>query len=274
MKKVLLLIFIQSLAVCLYAQHTVEKIWETDTTLKTPESVLFYAKGNFLFVSNIDGKSGEKDGKGSIGKVALDGKIIETDWVSGLNAPKGLGLYKNLLYVADLTEVVVIDITKAAIVKHIPIEGSIFLNDITIDTKGDVYVSDTRTNKIHKIEEGKVITYLENMKNANGVLAIGTNLYILTAGSLQKADADKKLTTLAEGMDASSDGIEMVKENEFVVSCWNGIVYYVKTDGSKQVLFDTRDKKINSADIGYNAIKKIIYVPTFYGNKIVAYQLN
>ncbi len=111
------------------------------------------------------------------------------------------------------------------------------------------------------------------MKGANGVLAVGTDLYVLTSGSLQKADTNKKLTTLADGMDASTDGIEMVKENEFIVSCWNGILYYVKADGTKQVLFDTREQKINSADIGYDAKNKIVYVPTFYKNSIHAYQL-
>lgn len=154
-----------------------------------------------------------------------------------------------------------------------PVEGAVFLNDITVDAKGVVYVSDTRTNKVHKIENGKVSTYLDNMKGANGVLAVGTDLYVLTSGSLQKADTNKKLTTLADGMDASTDGIEMVKENEFIVSCWNGILYYVKADGTKQVLFDTREQKINSADIGYDAKNKIVYVPTFYKNSIHAYQL-
>ena len=126
---------------------------------------------------------------------------------------------------------------------------------------------------MHRIENGIPTVYLENMKSANGVLAVGTDLYVLTNGSLQKADANKNLTTVADGMDPSTDGIEMVKENEFIVSCWNGIVYYVKSDGSKQVLFDTREQKINSADIGYDAKNKIVYVPTFFKNSIYAYKL-
>lgn len=258
----------------LNAQHSLEKKWATDSTLKTPESVLYDAGRKMLFVSNIDGNPSEKDGKGSIGKVGLDGKIIQTDWVSGLNAPKGMGLYKNTLYVADVTEVVAIDIQQSKIIQHIPIEGSVFLNDISVDEKGIVYVSDTRNNTVYKIENGKAILYLENMKNANGVLAAGKDLYVLTNGSLQRVDANKKATVLVEGLDPSTDGIEMVKENEFIVSCWNGIVYYVNTaNGSKQVLFDTREKKINSADIGYDAKNKIVYVPTFFKNSIVAYQL-
>jgi hypothetical protein len=74
-------------------------------------------------------------------------------------------------------------------------------------------------------------------------------------------------------MDASTDGIERVKENEYVVSCWSGIIYYVKSDGSKQELLDTRSQKINSADIGYDKTNRIVYVPTFFKNSVVAYEL-
>jgi hypothetical protein len=62
--------------------HSLVKKWQTDTLLKTPESVLYDAKGGILYVSNIDGAPDGKDGKGSIGKVGLDGKIIAVDWVS------------------------------------------------------------------------------------------------------------------------------------------------------------------------------------------------
>ncbi len=74
-------------------------------------------------------------------------------------------------------------------------------------------------------------------------------------------------------MDKSTDGIEMVKENEFMVSCWTGIIYYVKSDGNKQVLLDTRDQKINSADIGYDPVNRIVYVPNFLNNTVTAYSL-
>ena len=76
-----------------------------------------------------------------------------------------------------------------------------------------------------------------------------------------------------DGMDPSTDGIERVAPNQYLVSCWNGIVYYVVAGAQKITLFDTRTEKINSADIGYDAKTKIIYVPTFLKNSVVAYQL-
>lgn len=253
--------------------HSLVKKWETPAQLKVPESVLFDARHKLLYVSNIDGQPDQKDGKGSIGKVGLDGKIIKVDWVTGLNAPKGLGLYKTTLYVADLDAVAVIDINKAAIIQRIAVPGAKFLNDITIDPNGVVYVSDTQTGKVYRIENGMVTTYLENLQAPNGVLAMGKDLFVLASGTLYKAGPDKILTKIADGMDSSTDGLENVKGNDFLVSCWVGTLWYIHGDGTKEHLLDTEDQKINSADIGFDPQNRIVYVPTFYKNSIAAYEL-
>src|SRR5574338_964578 len=158
--------------------HQLIKLWQTDTLLRTPESVLFNYKNNFLYVSNINGAADAKDGNGSIGKVGLDGKIIRVDWVKGLNAPKGMGLYNGKLWVADLDEVAEINTATATIEKRIPVKGAMFLNDIAIDNRGVVYVSDTRVNKVYSIENGMVKTVAENITGANGVFCIGDDVYV------------------------------------------------------------------------------------------------
>lgn len=254
-------------------EHQLVKKWETDTLLKVPESALYDAANKVIYVTNIDGQPWEKDNKGSVGKVGLDGKIITVDWVSGFNAPKGMGLYKNTLYVADVDKVGVIDIKKGTLVQTIPVAGAEGLNDLTVDKKGVVYVSDSKTKKIHRIENGQVSTWLENLKGPNGVLINGDNLYIVDAGGLYKVEKDKSLTKLADGMEASTDGLIHVAGNDYIVSCWIGTVYYINGDGTKQLLLDTREQKSNTADIGYNAKSRILYVPTFFKNKIVAYEL-
>lgn len=253
--------------------HSLVKIWETDTLLRTPESVLYDAKEKLLYVSEIDGAPDGKDGKGAIAKVSPDGKIINTNWVTGLNAPKGMGMYKGKLYVADLTEVVVIDIDKAKIIQRIPVEGSVFLNDISIDKEGLVYVSDTRNFKVYRIEKGFVVTLLQNLQGPNGLLAVGDELLILDKGALLKMLLSGSITSITDGMDPSTDGIEMVKKNEYIVSSWNGVIYYVYANGAKQTLLDSRPQKINTADIGYDARNRIVYVPTFYNNRVIAYGL-
>lgn len=249
------------------------KLWETDSTLKVPESVLYHAENKTLYVSNIDGKSAEKDLKGSISKISLDGKNIVSGWIINLSAPKGMGLYNNTLFIADIDEVVVADIKSAKVIQRIPIQGAVFLNDVTVDKKGIVYVSDSRTGKVHRIENKTVSTYIENKMGVNGLLSVDEDLFLAVKDTLFKADKNKTLTVVTTGMDESSDGVVQTAEKDFIVSCWNGVIYYIKADGSKSVLLDTRVEKSNTADIGFDPVNKIIYVPTFFKNTVAAYQL-
>ncbi|MFY7901016.1 MAG: YncE family protein, partial [Chitinophagaceae bacterium] len=234
--------------------------------------LLFYKKANCLFVSNINGKAGDKDGNGSIAKLSLDGNIINANWVSGLNAPKGMGIYKNKLYVTDLNEVVVIDISKSAIVDRIVVDNAKFLNDLTISNEGTIFISDSRSGKVHSIENGVVSTYIDSLKGPNGLLAVDGYLYVLDRGTLFQYKNSQQIAKIADGFDASTDGVEKIGLNEFIISCWSGIIYYINEFGNKQVLLDKRNEKINSADIGINLKQNMIYVPTFNSNKVVAYE--
>jgi len=275
MKKIMTsLAFVCFSLVSINAQKaTVQKLWATDTILKVPESVLVDDKENCLWVSNIDGAANGKDGKGSISKLSKTGTPINLDWITGLNAPKGMAKYKQELYVADLTELVVIDIKKGIIKNKIKVEGSVFLNDVTVNKNGAVFVSDSRTGKVHRIENSIVSIEIENLQGPNGLLSIEDQLLILDRGSLLSVTPGGAISKIMDGMDPSTDGIERVAPNQYIVSCWNGIVYFVAAGAQKITLFDTRSEKINSADIGYDAKNKIIYVPTFMKNSVVAYQL-
>jgi len=258
----------------LFAQHKLEKLWETDSVLKVPESVLFDADNKILYATNIDGTDPwGKDGKGSVAKVGLDGKVIAAEWVSGLNAPKGMGLYKGKLYVADLNELVVIDIAGSKIEKRITVAGAEGLNDVSISKTGTVYVSDSKLKKVFIVKDGVSELFLENLKGPNGVLIRGDDFYLLDAGGIYKMNKDKTLTMIADGMEGNTDGIENISGNDFIISCWQGVIWYVNADGSKQQLLDSRADKKNSADIGIDAKNKIVYVPTFWRNTIVAYRV-
>lgn len=255
-------------------EHQLVKKWETDSLLKVPESVLFDKANQVLYVSNVDGTDPwAADGKGSIGKVGLDGKIIAVDWVSGLDAPKGMGMYNGKLYVADLTKLVVIDIPSGKIEKTFPIEGAEGLNDISIDDKGIVYISDTKGKKVYRFQNDRAEVLLKDLKGPNGVLMHDNSFYVLDDGGMYKMNADSSLTKIADGMEGGTDGIENVQGNEFIVSAWEGAIWYINADGTKKVLLDTKAQKKNTADIGYDPATKTVYVPTFWKNTVVAYEV-
>ena len=269
--------FITSLLVIIAAsaisqENRLVKLWETDTIVDLPESVLLDKEENILYASEMGVNPNDKDGTGGIAKINLDGKVIQSNWISELNSPKGLGRYKNKLYAADLTDVVVIDIPKGKVKKVIPIEGAKFLNDITITSKGVIFVSDSKTRKIHMIKNGKPSVYLMDIKGVNGLKSIGTDLYIAGGKTIWKANAKKELTKVIE-LPNGIDGVEPVGNGDFLYSSWAGYIYYGKQDGTYELLLDTHEEKKNSADIDFDPESGILYVPTFWKKTVAAYQL-
>jgi hypothetical protein len=126
---------------------------------------------------------------------------------------------------------------------------------------------------VHKIDNNKSTVFLENLQGPNGLLVYNKDLYLLDNGTFYKVGKGKTLQKLAGDLEGHTDGVENVEGNDFIVSGWEGVMYYVKGDGTSEKLLDTRDQKTNSADIGYDAKNKIVYVPTFFRNSVVAYQL-
>lgn len=267
MNKILLSGITVLVCTTLFAQRSLEKAWESDSvTLKGPESVLYDEKSNSLYVSSM--------GSGTVVRMNTEGKIMQQEWVRGLNANKGSALFNGMFYTAETAAVAVIDVKKGAIVKRIPVAGAVMLNDVAIDSKGIVYVTDTRAGKVYRIEKEKPVLYLENLPGANGLLTVGTDLYVATGTSFLKVNAAKKTTTIADGFENGLDGIVMLAPGEFIISNYRGILYYVKGDGTKQVLLDTRAIGIMSNDISYNSKTKTLYAPSFGTNRVIAYKVN
>src|SRR5690606_29353517 len=117
--------------------------------LATPESVLYDEEQDVYFVSNINGSPTATDGNGFISKVGPDGKVIELKWIDGsqadvtLNAPKGMAIANDKLYVADLTFVRVFDRKSGKPLGKIGAVGASFLNGVAAAPDGTIYVSDS-----------------------------------------------------------------------------------------------------------------------------------
>jgi len=258
------------------AEHKLTKLWETDATLKVPESVRFDAQRKVLYVSNIDGEPWTADGKGSIAKVGLDGKVIAAEWVTGLDCPKGLALSDDgkWLFAADIDGIVVIDIGKGKIDHKIAIPEGKQLNDLVND-KGTLYISDSSGKKVFVVKDGKASVYLDDkvLKGPNGLFVHKGALYVLDNDSLNRVEKDQSLKVLASGMPGGADGLENVGGDDFLVSVWSGAVWYVPASGDKQLLFDGKPTTTRTADSGWDPKTKTAYVPTFSGNSVIAFKV-
>lgn len=252
-----------------------EKTWSTEQIFSVPESVCYDEGNNVLYVANINGKPTEKDGNGFISKIGLDGKVIEKEWIKGLNAPKGMGITDGFLFVTDIDCVVKIDIAKGAIIGRFPAEGSKFMNDIAIDGSGNVFASDMMDNKVYKLSKGLLEVWLDDpvLTSPNGLYAEGSYLYVGCKKIIRVEIATGKIEVISEDT-GGIDGLENTGDGGFLFSDWSGNVYYLSLDRKIEKLLDTTPQEINAADIEYIPAKKMLLVPTFFDNRVVAYKLN
>jgi sugar lactone lactonase YvrE len=237
------------------------------------ESTLYDAKSSAIYTSNIEGGPNEKDGKGSISKLKTDGTIEKLKWVTGLNAPKGMAMLKGKLYVTDVDQLVEINAADGKIVKRYPVTGAKFLNDAATDgTK--VYFTDMQTGKVHMLDNGKIGTVAEGLENING-LAFNDKggMFFLDGKGLGQYNMQDKKSSFVNEVITGGDGLVVIDDSTYIASRWQGEIYLVK-NGKEHLLLDTKEESSNTADIDYIKEEKLVLVPTFMKNKVVAYKLN
>ena len=254
-----------------YSQ-SLTKVWTTTDGLKTPESALYDDVTKSIYVTNIDGNHSEKDGNGFVSVLNTDGKMKNLRWVSGLNAPKGQAISNGNLYVADIDELIVISIKEAKITNRYKIENAKFLNDVTADEDGTVYVSDMKDHKIYALADGKITLWLDDiqLENVNGLWTEKGQLFAGNASILQIDIKTKSIKALVENC-GGIDGLEKLKDGNFIYSNWQGRIFITKGTESVKLL-DTVDKQ-NTADIDFLPGENLVLVPTFSGNSLEAYSL-
>jgi sugar lactone lactonase YvrE len=270
-----------------------QELWTVSEGIDTPESVYFDTATQQIFVSNIAGGATDKDGRGWISRLSREGKVLNAQWVAGLNAPKGLRSFGDRLWVADIDRLLAISISQGKILESFELTGAKFLNDVTVDSVGTVFVSDMFDNKIYRtrLVNGayeKPTVYLEGQDqliNPNGLLVHNGELIIGRWGSPIKDDfstdqpGSLAFAPLTEAAVARSlpelgniDGIELLNDKELVVSDFvAGRIYRVQLENGKAQLL--RSDKSGTADIGLIPQDKILLVPYFNDKMIKAFQL-
>jgi len=232
----------------------------------SPESVVQDAKGD-IYVSEI----GEfnKDGDGKITRISIDGKL--STFASGMDDPKGLTFIGKSLYVTDKNRVLKVESNGKWMVFGSTMafpQTPIFLNDITSDEAGNLYVSDSGNlsagGAIFKITQDKKITLILNENTPeilapNGLLVVKNDLFEVdfASGILYKINLKtKSILKVAEGF-GGGDGL-IKSGDSFFVSDWkNGKIF--KLQRNKVTLF--KEGFTAAADIALSFDKRSIITP-------------
>jgi len=277
MKKLFTLYFILSVAIGLSqdTEYKISKFWETPDILTTSESVCYYSDEKVLFVSCINGNPTDKDGNGFIAQVSLAGEIMMHKWATGLNAPKGMGISGGSLFVSDIDRVVRINVKNGEIIKVYKLENAKFLNDIIVDSRNNIYISDMFSNNIYSIQSGTIELWVSSdmFENPNGVNILNGELLIGTKkGIFGVGLENKNIRHLIKGT-GGIDGLELFENNYFIISDWMGKVQLVHAERESILLLNTTDQSINAADIEYIAEQNLLLIPTFGDNRVTAYKV-
>ncbi len=270
----------------LQADEEFTVLWEIDD-LNTPESVLYDTQRDIIFLSNVDGAPTDKDNKGYISVLTIQGEMLNKHWVTGLNAPKGLGVYKDTLYVTDIDTLLAININNGKVEQRYYASEAKFLNDIIIDSNGVVYVSDMGTSSIYRLVDNEFTIWLQDdkLENPNGLYLENDHLIVGSWGRMANESSmnalghlkivsikDKSINSLGDGTPIGNlDGVESDGNGNFYVTDWvDGTLFLIQRNGQAEKLLNFPQ---GSADHEVVLDKKIMIIPKMMEDKLTAYRL-
>src|SRR5256885_4697504 len=217
---------------------------------QTPESVKWDSAQDVYFVSNINGAPSAKDGNGYISRLGPAGMVRDSAFIKGLNAPKGMALVHDTLWVADIDQVRAFDARTAAPVATVPVPGAVFLNDIAAAPDGSLYVTDTAirfgakgvehpgTDQIFRIAPNRTVTVAiksDSLGRPNGITwdAANQRFIVVPFGGkslLAWKPGETTVTSLGTGA-GQFDGVEITRDGATWVSSGADSSVYRYADG-------------------------------------------
>ena len=258
----------------------------------TPESALYDSDQRVWFVSNINGSPSAKDGNGFISRLTSEGVIDSLHFVQGgrngakLNAPKGLALTGDTLWVADIDAVRGFNRHTGAPVATIEFgRRARFLNDITsvpdsglIITDTGIIIADSMTHpgpdRVFKVV-GRTISVIAEgpqLLGPNGIVwdSAGHRLIMVPFGgtTIFTGKAGGGAIPLGVGP-GQQDGV-VILDGRLLVSSWaDSSVSEVSATGFHKVISGVP----SPADIGLDVAGRRLAVPIFTGNRVEIWKL-
>lgn len=280
-----LAVLLPFLAACAVPGPSIPGGW-TAEGFDGPESAYIDEASGAIYVSNVSGSPVEKDGKGWISKLDYSGRVLNAKWIDGLHAPKGLRAHRGTLWVADIDELIAIDVASGKIALRVKVEGAKFLNDVAVGVDGSIYVSDMLLSRIYVFMGGKVSVFADgpDLEHPNGLLVEGTSLLVAAwgkpeadfstkvPGRLYKLDlATKKKTLITPEPLGNLDGLESDGRGGYVVSDWiSGAIHHIAADGKLRL---AQQHAKGAADLAYVPFSRTLILPHMMDGKVGAYEL-
>lgn len=247
--------------------------------LKTPQSfIVDPALGNY-FISSTNGAPADRDNNGFI--VKLDGSGKPLLFIRGgspqitLNAPGGLALQGNKLYVTDIDSLRWFDKNNGRPLGHIDFTGigAKRLKGLAFDDESNLYISDVLANAIYKVDTGndhKVSVFKKDNRlgNPSGMVydPVRNRLIVVTraTGKILAVGPDGRITPVIQNTFKSLCGVDWDRENNLLVSdIAEGKIYRVEKFSRTKII---RENILTPAGISFDYARNLILVPSSKGN--------
>ena len=256
---------------------------------QAPESAKYDAELDVWYVANINGSPVDKDGNGFISRLKGDGTVDSMKFIESgkngvtLNAPKGMALQGDTLWVADIDAVRGFNRRTGVPVASIPLKGAKFLNDIALGSDG-LYITDTgikadakgmshpgpdRVYRIGPKRSSSVALENDSLAGPNGITWDGARQQFIIVpffGKLVRAWSPGSRATVPLGTTAGQlDGVEILDAQRLLITSWADSSLDVFQNGAASVAY----KDLPSpADIGLDTKRNRVAIPLLMENRV------
>ncbi len=273
------------------APGAAESLTVANVGFRTPESVLHDPHADVYLVANINGSPLATDDNGFISRLRPDGTVEALRWIDGrspevtLNAPKGMVIIGDTLFVADIDAVRLFTRETGAPLGARPVPGATFLNDLAAAPGGTLYVTDSGlragegggfapsgTDAVYRFEsDGTAVPLVRGdaLGRPNGIVVDGHRIMLVTFGT------GRVMLVVAESGQVSGlpappagqlDGVVKIGDGIYLISSWEGrAVYRLGPGGQYTVAVSDVEAP---ADIGYDARRHRVLIPLFTTDRV------
>ncbi len=240
--------------------------WTLSGQFCEPETVLPLPDETFLVSNVCDFKT---KGNGFLSLINAEGEVLDWRAVQSLDAPLGMARVDNRLYVVDSNTVREFEWPGFKPVAIHKLDTKV-ANDIAVAPDHTIYVSDSATHQVIKLDSDgtqSVLTNSARFKHANGMALDGNHLYVGGARLWCVNLSSGAVTTIGPKWLEDIDGIEFERDGTLQVTIVGGPLVRLPLGEAAQVL---GGDGVSSTNHGYYAKKNLSLIPTGYDNTVVA----